>query len=98
MALRSLVSTLGLMALPPLGAGYAFERVVRRNVFHTGPYERGLPERTGIPFERVTFWTADGEELEGWLFLGGPSAEGPVTVLFMHGTSYNASDSWINDG
>ena len=97
MALRSLVSTLGLVALPPVGAGYAFERAVRRNVFHTGPYERGLPEETGLPFERVTFWSADGEELEGWLFVGGPSAEGPVTVLFMHGTSYNASDMWLNE-
>jgi fermentation-respiration switch protein FrsA (DUF1100 family) len=77
--------------VPPLGFGYAFERVVRRNVFHTGPYEPGLPEATGIPHERVDFWTPDGEQLEGWLFHGGDS---PATVLFMHGTSYNASDMW----
>ncbi len=94
MALRRLVSTLGLMALPPLGAGYAFERVVRRNVFHTGPYERGLPEGTDVPFERVSFWTADGAELEGWLFVGG---DAPMSVLFMHGTSYNASDMWLTE-
>lgn len=94
MALRGLVSALGLMALPPLGAGYAFERMVRKNVFHTGPYERGLPETTGVPFERADFWTADGEQLEGWLFGGGGS---PATVLFMHGTSYNASDMWASE-
>jgi hypothetical protein len=85
------------MAIAPLGAGYAFERVVRRNVFRTGPHERGMPEETGVPFERVDFWTADGEQLEGWLFSGGPSAEGPATVLFMHGTSYNASDMWASE-
>jgi len=94
MGLRQLFGTLGLMAIPPLGAGYAFERVVRRNVFHTGPYEGGTPEAVGVPFERVPFWTADGEELEGWLFEGGDS---PVTVLFMHGTSYNASDMWQSE-
>ncbi len=94
MGLRSFLGTLGLMAVPPLGAGFAFERVVRRNVFHSGPYERGTPQATGLPFERAAFWTADGEELEGWLFEGGDS---PATVLFMHGTSYNASDMWQSE-
>ena len=98
MALRSLVSTLGLVALPPVGAGYAFERAVRRNVFHTGPHVDGLPEAIGVPFEQVRFWTADGHELTGWLFHGGDaSAEGQATVLFMHGTSYNASDMWASE-
>src|ERR1700694_2696264 len=93
MAIGRFLSTLGLVALPPAGGGYVFERVVRKNVFDTGSYEPGLPEATGVPFERVAFWTADGEELEGWLFDGGDS---PATVLFMHGTSYNASDMWVD--
>jgi fermentation-respiration switch protein FrsA (DUF1100 family) len=91
MALGKLLGTLGLLALPPLGAGYALERAVRRSVFHTGPHEPGVPDDIGVPFEPVAFWSTDGEELEGWLFHGGDS---PLTVLFMHGTSYNASDMW----
>jgi len=91
MGLRRSLATLGLLAVPPLGLGYAFEKVVRRNLFRVGPYERGVPEEVGVPFEEVRFWTADGHELEGWLFHGG---ESPATVLFMHGTNYNASDMW----
>lgn len=91
MSARSLAAKLALFAAPPLGLGYAFESVVRRNVFHSGPYERGMPEATGVPFEEVSFWAADGQELTGWLFDAGDQ---PATVLFMHGTSYNASDMW----
>jgi fermentation-respiration switch protein FrsA (DUF1100 family) len=91
MGLRSLASKAALLAVPPLGLTYAFESVVRHNVFYSGPYERGVPEAIGVPFEEHTFWTADGQELTGWLFEGGPL---PATVLFMHGTSYNASDMW----
>jgi fermentation-respiration switch protein FrsA (DUF1100 family) len=89
-----MLRTAALLAVPPLGAGYAFERVVRRNVFNTSPHVDSVPEAAGVPVERVEFWTADGEALEGWLFQGGDS---PVTVLFMHGTSYNASDMWSTD-
>ena len=94
MGLRRLLTTVGLLALPPLGIGYAFERVVRQNAFRTGPHVPGLPEATGVPFEHARFWTADGQELEGWLFEGGDL---PVTVLFMHGTNYNASDMWLTE-
>jgi len=97
MAVRKLLATLGLLAAPPLGLGYAFESLVRRNVFRTGPYERGAPEAIGVAFEEARFWAADGQELTGWLFHGGPSLEGPATVLFMHGTSYNASDMWATE-
>ena len=94
MALRRALATLGLLALPPAGVAYAFERLVRRNAFRTGPHYEGLPEKTGVPFERAYFWSSDGEELEGWLFDGG---ELPITVLFMHGTNYNASDMWASE-
>lgn len=97
MALRRALATLGLLALPPVGLAYAFERVVRRNAFRTGPHHEGLPEKTGVPFERAHFWSADGEDLEGWLFEGGSSGEEPVTILFMHGTNYNASDMWATE-
>ncbi len=95
MAIRSLLRTLALLALPPIGVSYAFETLIRRNIYQTSPYAQGVPEATGVPFERVPFWTADGLELEGWLFDGGGL---PATVLFMHGTNYNASDMWATEG
>ena len=94
MLARRLLTTFGLLVLPPLGLGYAFETAVRRNLFRTSPYQPGVPEATGVPFERARFWTADGQELEGWLFQGGKL---PATVLFMHGTNYNASDMWATE-
>lgn len=94
MALERVLVTLGLLAVPPVGVSYAFERVVRRNLFRTEPHQRGVPEAVGVPFEQVRFWTADGLELEGWLFHGGAA---PATVLFAHGTSYNATYYWADE-
>jgi hypothetical protein len=94
MPLRRLLATAGLLALPPAGLGFAFETLLRRNLYRTGPYQRGIPEATGVPFDQVRFWTADGHELEGWLFDG---HDVPATVLFMHGTNYNASDMWATE-
>lgn len=92
--MRRFLAALGLLAVPPAGLSYAFDSLVRRNLYRTGPYQRGVPEATGVPFEQVRFWTADGQELEGWLFQGG---ELPATILFMHGTNYNASDMWATE-
>ena len=94
MAPGRLLTTLGMLAVPPLGLGFVFERLVRRNLFRTEPYQRGVPEATGVPFEQVRFWTADGQELEGWLFDGGDL---PATVLFMHATSANATVYWDSE-
>jgi hypothetical protein len=94
MAARRLLGTLGLLALPPAGFGYAFETLVRRNLFRTGPHADVMPDATGVPYEHAHFWTSDGEQLEGWLFDGGDL---PATVLFMHGTNYNSSDMWATD-
>ncbi|MDZ4277888.1 MAG: alpha/beta fold hydrolase [Dehalococcoidia bacterium] len=94
MGIRRRLAMLGLLALPPIGLGYALESIVRRNAFKTGPHQRGAPEATDVPFEQARFWTADGQQLEGWLFEGGDL---PATVLFMHGTNYNASDMWATE-
>ncbi len=94
MAFRKFVATLGLLAFPPIGISLAFETLIRRNLFRTGPYQPGVPETIGVPYEHSEFWTADGHELEGWLFEGGDS---PHTILFMHGTNYNASDMWATE-
>jgi len=91
MSVRRLLSTLGLLALPPMGISFALETQVRRNLFRTGPYTPGVPDKVGVPFEHTVFWTADGHELDCWLFEGGDL---PHTILFMHGTNYNSSDMW----
>lgn len=91
MSLRKLLSTLSLAALPPIGISYALETQIRRNLFRTGPYTPGVPDSIGVPFENSVFWTADGQQLEGWLFEGGDL---PHTILFMHGTNYKSSDMW----
>lgn len=93
MGLRRSLATVGLAALPPAGFTFAFETMVRRNLFRTGPYQDGLADEIGVEHEHVRFWTADGHELDGWLFEGG---ESPHTILFMHGTNYNASDMWAS--
>jgi len=94
MGLRRTLATLGLVAIPPFGFTLVFERLVRRNLFRTGPHVEGLADKVGVPYERVPFWTADGQELEGWLFEGGELSH---TILFMHGTNYNSSDMWSNE-
>jgi fermentation-respiration switch protein FrsA (DUF1100 family) len=94
MVLRRTLATAALLAVPPVGLSVLFENIVRRNVFRTGRYERGVPEAIGVPFEQVPFWAVDGHEHEGWLFRGGDS---PATLLFMHGTNYNASDMWLTE-
>ena len=38
-------------------------------------------------------YTPDGLDLQGWLFKA--EREGAPTILFCHGTSYNASDMWV---
>ena len=94
MGVRNGLAKLAPLALPPILAGYAFETMVRRNLFRTAPYSPGVPHATGVPFKDVSFWTADGQELAGWLFDAGDQ---PSTVLFMHGTNYNASDMWATE-
>ncbi|MCI0889399.1 MAG: alpha/beta hydrolase [Chloroflexi bacterium] len=91
MSVRRLLSTLSLAALPPIGISFVLETQLRRNLFRTGPYAPGVPDKVGVRFEHAVFWTADGHELDGWLFEAGDL---PHTILFMHGTNYNSSDMW----
>jgi fermentation-respiration switch protein FrsA (DUF1100 family) len=94
MSIRSFLATAGLLAIPPFGLSYALERAVRQNAFRTGPHVPGAPEAIGVPFEQTRFWTVDGMELEGWFF---KQSDVPATILFMHGTNYNASDMWADE-
>ncbi len=93
MRLRSLL-------LPVAIAGAAatatatFETIMRRALFHASSAVAGPPDAAGVPYEEAVFHTADGLQLQGWFF----KAERPAaTILFMHGTSYNASDMWSGD-
>jgi fermentation-respiration switch protein FrsA (DUF1100 family) len=62
-------------------------------VFYSGPWHPEPPDAIGWPYEEARIFTADGLELQGWYFAA-RDANAP-TILFMHGTSYNASDMWV---
>lgn len=70
----------------------ASERLIRPRLFYSGAWHPDPPDAVGMPCEEATIYTPDGLELQGWFFC----ARKPIaTILFMHGTSYNASDMWI---
>ncbi len=63
------------------------------------PSERELAlQAKAWPFEEARIRTVDGLDLQGWFFPAQGTEAGPArTILFMHGTSYNASDMWLTD-
>ncbi len=86
------------LLLPAVALGAAaaaatavFETILRRSLFRPSTAEAGPPDATGVPYEEITFFTADGLPLRGWFF---EIEQAAATILFMHGTSYNASDMW----
>jgi len=83
------------LSAPGLAATFAAERVIRPRLFYTGPWHPDPPDAVGWPYEEARIFTQDGAELQGWLFKA--RAEGAPTLLFFHGTSYNASDMWLTD-
>ena len=93
MLTRIVAATLA-MALPPLALTAVSERIVRPRVLYAGPWNPDPPDEVGAPYEEARIYTADGLDLQGWYFPA-PEVEQPApTLLFMHGTSYNASDLW----
>jgi len=88
------IAALGLaLSVPGLALTFASERVLRPRVFYTGPWHPEPPDAVGWPYEEASIYTADGLELQGWFFKA--QQEHAPTILFMHGTSYNASDMWV---
>lgn len=70
------------------------ERVIRPRVYYTGEaWHPEPPDAVRWPYEEARFYTADGIELQGWLFKATRPAP---TILFCHGTSYSASDMWVS--
>jgi len=89
---KALVAAAALSA-PGLALTIASERMIRPRVFYSGPWNPEPPDAVGWPYEEAQVYTPDGLELQGWYFKA--NAPDAPTILFMHGTSYNASDMWV---
>lgn len=93
MMLKKLALATAALSTPGIALTVISERMIRPRVFHTGPWHRDPPDIVGWPYEEAEIYTPDGVGLQGWYFSAArPNAP---TILFMHGTSYNASDMWL---
>jgi pimeloyl-ACP methyl ester carboxylesterase len=95
--LRQLAIAAAAFSAPGIALTVASERLIRPRIFYTGPWHPEPPDGVNWPHEEARIHTADGHELQGWFFKQ-PNRQPPApTILFMHGTSYNASDMWVTD-
>ena len=90
---KALITTAALSA-PGIGLTIAAERLIRPRLFYTGDWHPDPPDAVRWPYDEAHIFTADGHELQGWFFTA--KRPGAPTLLFCHGTSYNASDMWVN--
>jgi hypothetical protein len=81
------------LAAPGIALTVISERLIRPRVFYSGPWHPAPPDAVGWPYEEAEIYTPDGLALQGWFFKAKDPAA--ATILFMHGTSYNASDMWV---
>ena len=88
---RLMYAAVGLSA-PGIALTIASERLIRPHLFYTGDWHADPPDGVAFPHEEAAIFTADGLELQGWFFKQDRPAP---TLLFCHGTSYNASDMWV---
>ncbi len=98
--LKNVLMGAAALSLPGIAVTIASERMVRPRIFYSGAWHPEPPDAVRWPHEEAHIYTADGLELQGWLFkakrLDAESRRSDVpTLLFMHGTSYNASDMWV---
>jgi fermentation-respiration switch protein FrsA (DUF1100 family) len=91
--LRKLVAAGVALSAPGIALTIASERLIRPRVFYTGAWHADPPDAVRWPYDEAEIYTPDALALQGWLFRA-QQANAP-TILFMHGTSYNASDMWI---
>lgn len=82
------------LSLPGIGLTVASERLIRPRIFYTGQWHPEPPDAVDWPYEEMRIYTADGLELQGWFL---KQSQPAPTILFMHGTSYNASDMWVTE-
>ncbi len=93
--LKRLLYTTAALSAPGLALTVATERLIRSRLFYTGEWHAAPPDDVRWPYEEAAFVAADGVELQGWFFKA-QRADAP-TLLFCHGTSYNASDMWVTE-
>lgn len=93
MMLRKIIAAAAALSAPGIGLTIASERLIRPRLFYTGAWHADPPDAARWPYEEAEIYTPDGLALEGWLFKA--AQPGAPTILFMHGTSYNASDMWV---
>src|SRR5436190_386935 len=91
--LKRIALTAAALSAPGIALTIASERIIRPRLFYTGDWHSEPPDAVGLPYEEAQIFTADGLELQGWFFKAGTTAP---TLLFCHGTSYNASDMWLS--
>lgn len=92
--LKRLMYTAAALSAPGIALTIASERMIRPHLFYTGDWHADPPDAVGFPYEETAIYTADGLELQGWFFKQDRPAP---TLLFCHGTSYNASDMWVTE-
>jgi pimeloyl-ACP methyl ester carboxylesterase len=91
--LKRLVAAGAALSAPGVALTIASERMIRPRVFHTGAWHPDPPDAVRWRYEEAEIYTPDALAIQGWLFRA-EQANAP-TILFMHGTSYNASDMWV---
>jgi hypothetical protein len=91
--IRRLIAAGAALSAPGIALTIASERLIRPRLFYTGDWHPDPPDAVGWPYEEAEIYTPDGLALQGWFFKAKRS--GAPTILFMHGTSYNASDMWL---
>ena len=90
--LRKLAYATAALSGPGIAITAISERLIRSHLFYTGAWHPEPPDAVGWPYEEAEIYSADGIELQGWFFKQPHAAP---TILFCHGTSYNASDLWV---
>jgi fermentation-respiration switch protein FrsA (DUF1100 family) len=91
--LRKLAIGAAALSAPGIALTVISERLITPRVFYTGPWHPEPPDAIRWPYEEAEIYTPDGLALQGWFFKAAdPDA---ATILFLHGTSYNASDMWL---
>ncbi len=92
--LKTALTAAAALSIPGVGLTIASERLIRPRIFYSGDWHPDPPDAVNWPHEEAHIYTADGLELQGWFF---KQPTPSPTILFMHGTSYNASDMWVTE-
>jgi len=95
--LRKLATAGFALSAPGIALTVALERMIRPRLFYSGAWHPEPPGALGVPYEEAGIVTADGLTLQGWFFPAQHAGGRAPTLLFMHGTSYNASDMWLTE-